>query len=192
MASQIERCGPATEMATSNARWRRTTRRLGSASALRRCTTGICVRIHAPSPKFQEHRQATIAESHADGRERTQAAQGLLAIARRTVAHRAIVHRNQPRARRWPGDTPPALTPPASGAREGLDLFFGQSPGGCGDRASGRRPPVLVSRFHGAAIAAPELLQPEPAELLLPPVERLVADAEPATHFGDLLAASTW
>jgi hypothetical protein len=34
-----------------------------------------------------------------------------------------------------------------------------------------------------------ELLQAEPSELLLPPVERLLADAEPATDFGNFLAA---
>jgi hypothetical protein len=80
-------------------------------------------------------------------------------------------------------------TPPACTAREGLNLF---SDNLLKDVAIERQVGhdlfqlrILVAQQSQLA----ELLQAEPAELLLPPVERLLADAEPATDLGDLLAA---
>lgn len=42
----------------------------------------------------------------------------------------------------------------------------------------------------GVFVAQPsQLLQPEPTELLLPPIEHLFSDPEPPTNFSDLFAA---
>ena len=49
--------------------------------------------------------------------------------------------------------------------------------------------PASTCCFHGGASELAQLLRAQPGELLLPPVERLLADAEPTADLGDFLAA---
>jgi hypothetical protein len=71
----------------------------------------------------------------------------------------------------------------------GFSAFFARSPAGFAVEREVSDDLLQLGVFVAQGPELAQLLQAEPAELLLPPVERLLADAEPATDRGDLFAA---
>ncbi len=86
------------------------------------------------------------------------------------------------------GETSSGPIPPACSAREGLDLFSHdllQEVPVQHEIGDDLQLGVLVAQRSELA----QLGQAQPAELLLPSMERLLADAQPAIYLGDFLAA---